>query len=278
MDHIKQLQHRQKIARMIIDNGWCDIENVKKESFFKDLSSNKTTRRITNFPKCYYKMNDGIITIQIEIISGKAQEALLHLEKRLESLLFCELIEKELFDGYISYQFLYDTISRRITIDEVTVESGRMKLMDSLYWEFDQSPHMLLAGGTGGGKTYFLLTIILALSKTNAELYILDPKNSDLADLSTIMPNVYYKKEEMLECLNQFYENMMKRSEEMKNMDGYKTGGNYSDVGLPAYFLIFDEYVALMEMLGREAMDVMNKIKQKILTLLITMWCFLWWQ
>ena len=53
------------------------------------------------------------------------------------------------------------------------------------------SPHALIAGGTGGGKTYFLLTLIEALLHTNAVLYVLDPKNADLADLGTVMGNVY---------------------------------------------------------------------------------------
>jgi len=53
---------------------------------------------------------------------------------------------------------------------------------------------MLIAGGTSGGKTYFILTIIEALLRSNAVMYILDPKNADLADLSVVMPEVWYKK------------------------------------------------------------------------------------
>ncbi|MGG6561211.1 UNVERIFIED_CONTAM: hypothetical protein C3O89_19015 [Clostridioides difficile] len=49
--------------------------------------------------------------------------------------------------------------------------------MKNLVWEYDALPHALIAGGTGGGKTYFLLTLIEALLHTNAVLYILDPKN-----------------------------------------------------------------------------------------------------
>ena len=53
--------------------------------------------------------------------------------------------------------------------------------------EYDALPHALIAGGTGGGKTYFLLTLIEALLHTNAVLYILDPNNADLADLGTCL-------------------------------------------------------------------------------------------
>ena len=46
--------------------------------------------------------------------------------------------------------------------------------MKNLTWEYDALPHALICGGTGGGKTYFLLTIIEALLQTNAQLFILD--------------------------------------------------------------------------------------------------------
>ena len=87
-------------------------------------------------------------------------------------------------------------IANRITIDEVRAENGCLRLMKNLVWEYDALPHALIAGGTGGGKTYFLLTLIEALLHTNAVLYILDPKNADLADLGTVMGNVYHTKKD----------------------------------------------------------------------------------
>ena len=117
------------------------------------------------------------------------------MENKLESGLYCELVSRELLDGFVEYTLLYDMISNRIPISEVRVEHGRMRLMRNTYWEFDSLPHMLIAGGTGGGKTYFILTLIRALLQTSAVLYILDPKNADLVDLCTVLTNVYSRKE-----------------------------------------------------------------------------------
>ena len=261
-DGFKQLVHRQKLARMILENKWYESESIKYVGFFKDLNSNKQKEKIVYFPKMYYELKDGLIYIQIEITLGKYQDQLLNLEKKLESGLYCELVSKELKDSYIEYILLYDTIANRISIEEVKASNGSLKLMKSVYWEFDKLPHMLIAGG----KTYFILTIIEALLSTNSILYVLDPKNADLADLRTVMTNVYYKKDDMISCINNFYDEMVKRSETMKAMSNYKTGENYSYLGLPANFLIFDEYVAFMEMLGtKENTSVLNKLKQIVM-------------
>lgn len=265
IDSVKQLQHRQKLARMVLQNGWYEAEQVHDDGFFKDLPSSKTKEKISHFPKLYYYLKDGLIHINVEITMGKFQDQLLQLEKKLETGLFCELVDKELKESYIEYTLLYDTIASRITIDEVIAKDGRLKLMDNVYWAYDSLPHMLIAGGTGGGKTYFILTLIEALLHTDSKLYILDPKNADLADLETVMDNVYYRKDDMMACIERFYEDMLARSEKMKHHPNYKTGKNYAYLGLPAHFLIFDEYVAFMDMLGKESVKVIDKLKQIVM-------------
>lgn len=265
-DKIKQLVHRQKLARMILENGWYEAETSKDSGIFKDLPSDGKKERITYFPKLYYRMENGLLYIQTEITLGKYQDQLLHLEKKLETGLYCELVSKELHDSYLEYVLLYDTIANRITIHEVQAENGKLRLMKNIWWEYDKLPHMLIAGGTGGGKTYFILTIIEALLRCDSVLYVLDPKNADLADLAAVMPEVYYKKEDITSCIDRFYDGMMERSETMKRMENYKTGENYAYLGLPPHFLIFDEYVAFMEMLTtKENAAVLNKLKQIVM-------------
>ncbi len=264
LDTYKSLTHRQKLARMILENGWYETKQVEDFDIFS--STSKMKEKISYFPKMHYQMKEGLIHISVEITLGKYQDQLLKLENKLETGLFCELVSKELKDSYIEYNLLYDTIANRISIEDVVVQNGSMKLMSNVSWSFDSLPHMLIAGGTGGGKTYFLLTIIESLLKTNAKLFILDPKNADLADLGTVMDNVYYKQEDISTCVHDFYSKMMARSTAMKLMDNYKTGENYAYLGLEPNFLIFDEYVAYMEMLSnKESMEVINKIKQIVM-------------
>lgn len=264
-DSYKQLIHRQKLARMILENGWYESETTQNSGFFTDLQS-RSREKISYFPKLYYRMEHGLLHIQCEISLGKYQDQLLSLEKKLESGLYCEMTDKTLHDSYVEYIMLYDMIANRISIDEVQAENGSLRLMKNLVWEYDALPHALICGGTGGGKTYFILTIIEALLHTNAVLYILDPKNADLADLGTVMSNVCYKKEDMISCINGFYDGMVARSEAMKLMPAYKTGENYAYLGLAPHFLIFDEYVAFMEMLGtKESIAVLSQLKKIVM-------------
>ncbi len=50
-------------------------------------------------------------------------------------------------------------------------------------------------------------------------------------DIQTIMQNVYQTKEEMINCVNAFYDGMVARSEEIKQHPNYKTGENYVNLG-----------------------------------------------
>ena len=240
-DRVKQLFHRQKLARMILENGWYESESTQDSGFFKDLPASGKKEKINYFPKLYYRMEHGLLYIRTEITLGKYQDQLLHLEKKLETGLYCELVSKELHDSYVEYVLLYDTIANRITINEVQAEHGSLRLMKNVWWEYDKLPHMLIAGGTGGGKTYFILTLIEAMLRSNAVMYILDPKNADLADLSVVMPEVWYKKDDITACIDRFYDGMMARSEAMKLMENYRTGENYAYLGLSPHFLIFDD-------------------------------------
>ncbi len=137
-DTVKQLYHRQKLAKMILENKWYESEQVKTEGFFKD-SAGRTKEKITYFPKMYYRLKNGLIQIRVEITLGKYQDQLLHLEKKLESGLYCELTDKELKDSYVEYTLLYDTIASRISIDEVEAKDGKLRLMKNVWEQSDKS-------------------------------------------------------------------------------------------------------------------------------------------
>ncbi|GGB62731.1 Ftsk domain-containing protein YdcQ [Lentibacillus populi] len=261
----RRIWHRQKIARMFISNRFMEKESYSTESKWSLSDKNVTKSKITYFPKAYYKIKKGYIEFRVAMDMSRFQDRFLKLGDQLENGLYCALADKELEENFVCYKLMYDVQQNRISISDVTVKNGVMKLMKHIDWKFDELPHMLIAGGTGGGKTYFILTMIEALLKSGAELRILDPKNADLADLESVMPEktVFSRKNGIKMTLKKAREEMHDRSEKMKTMPNYKTGGNYASVGLPPLFVIFDEYVAFMEMLDhREKQEVLEDMKQ----------------
>ena len=84
--------------------------------------------------------------------------------------------------------------------------------------------------------------------------------------MGTVMENVYHTKEDMIACVNRFYDGMVERSEAMKHMENYKTGENYAYLGLSPHFLIFDEYVAFIECLStKESIAVLSQLKKIVM-------------
>ena len=66
---------------------------------------------------------------------------------------------------FITYDIAINRIDSRITINEVEVKGSKLQLMTDVTWDYIEEPHLLIGGGTGGGKTVVLMTIIYALAK-----------------------------------------------------------------------------------------------------------------
>ncbi|MFL6979871.1 coupling conjugation protein ConQ [Bacillus inaquosorum] len=264
-DSYKKILHRQKIAKMIFSNKFYEKENVKVRKLFSNETDSK--EKITYFPRMYYRVKNNHIYIRIAMDMSRFQNRFLDLGKDLENGLFCDLVDKQMEEGFVCFKLLYDVKKNRISIDDAVAENGVLPLMKHISWQFDKLPHMLIAGGTGGGKTYFMLTIIKACVGLGADVRILDPKNADLADLEEALPKkVYSQKNGILMCLRKSVDGMMERMDEMKQMPNYKTGENYAYLGLKPVFIFFDEYVAFMDLLDmKERNEALSYMKQLVM-------------
>ena len=65
-DRFKQLLHRQKLARMILENKWYEADTVQDSGFFTDLQS-RSREKIVWFPKIYYQMEKELLLSLIHI-------------------------------------------------------------------------------------------------------------------------------------------------------------------------------------------------------------------
>ncbi len=263
-DRIRVLKHKQLITQMIFSRGLYESKSVQVNKSFG--SGAKSVDKITYFPKIYYRIKEGYLYLRFPTDGKKHQENFLSLGQTLENMLFCDLVEVEQEEGYVIYKLLFDVAVNRIGIDEVKPIDGQIKLMKNLTWDYEGLPHMLVSGGTGGGKTYYLLTLINAFCEIG-EVSICDPKEADLADLEAILPGqVYSQKNGIKMCVNNFRKDMEERKRTWKSLPNYRSGLNYSALGLPARILVFDEYVAYLSAVDRTTQaEVIDDLLQIIL-------------
>ncbi|EAD9483308.1 cell division protein FtsK [Listeria monocytogenes] len=266
------LKQRQTLARLVIDRRYYETEQVSKENLFDfDISwGNKQGKeKIAYFPKIYFQAKEGYLYVRFPTDGRAYQEQFLQLNSTLETAFYGELESVIREDGYICYKLLYAIARDRLNIKELHSDKGKLALMKRTVWDFDKLPHMLVSGGTGAGKTYTILSVLLGLLKgacKKEDIIICDPKNADLADLKDIFPHVFYAKGGIKASVRTFKNDMLARSTEMKEMDNYVTGKNYRFLGLRPQFLIFDEFVAYMEMLDyKEQAELLSDLKQIVM-------------
>ena len=130
-------------------------------------------------------------------------------------------------------------------------------------WNFTKAPHAIVAGATGGGKSTFLNYLILELTKRGADMYLIDPKRSDLSQLgdkffskghTATTPNCIAKiMREVCELMNKRYE---------EHQDGFQK--NYRDFNLRPVFVVFDEIAGFRAEADKKVAQEVDKYLKQI--------------
>lgn len=228
------------IARYLFEHG-----------FVYEKKSSDGTRKSYRFPKVYIKQRKFDLDISFELAGNKFQDRFLKLGGELETTLFMDFVETQDDLKYKTYTMAYSAYLNRITVPEVAyVPSKGLKLMKNFYWDFDRDAHFLVSGGTGGGKTVLLRTLVLGLAKIGP-VFICDPKRADfvsMADLDAFKGRVVFELDDIIAMFERFHNIMEERYQEMNRLrlkNKEKELGTYWHYGLEPQFLVCDEFNAL---------------------------------
>jgi len=240
-----KVKYYDMIAKMLKLSGFV----IKKES----RQAGKKPKE--KFPKVYVKKGKHTTDVTLPLDGGQHHDRFLQLGKKLEEMFLADLVAEQMDFGFVTYSFMTDVLSKRIAISEVIAKDGAITLMNGVKWSYDELPHMLIAGGTGGGKSYFMYSLIKAILSIGT-VHICDPKSADLADLADLpvfKGKVYYGQgETMIRCLEDAAKRMEERFKYMKSLPNYESGRNYAFYKMPPEFIIFDEWKAFYGSLGRD--------------------------
>ncbi len=233
------------LSRFLLENNLYLVKKVRRE--------NKIIEKIT-LPQVYIKQSRYKIEVSFILEGNKFQDRFLNLGATLEVMFNGDFRNKTFDNRFIKYEIAINRIDSRITIDEVKVKGSKLQLMKDVSWDYIEEPHLLIGGGTGGGKTVVLMTIIYALLKVGY-IDICDPKNSDLASLKKLPVfhgRVYSSKEDIINCFRENVEFMKKRYEVLTSFPDYRPGTYYTHYNLKPKFILVDEWAALMAKIDRD--------------------------
>ncbi|WP_343086640.1 FtsK/SpoIIIE domain-containing protein [Streptococcus salivarius] len=249
------------LSRFLIENNLYLIKNIRRE--------NKTIEKIV-LPQVYLKQSRYKIEVHFILEGNKFQDRFLNLGSTLEVMFNGDFRNKTFDKRFITYDIAINRIDSRITINEVEVKGSKLQLMKDVTWDYIEEPHLLIGGGTGGGKTVVLMAIIYALAKIGF-VDICDPKNSDLAGLKKIPVfhgRVYTSKEDIIQCFKENVAFMEKRYELMSTSHKFQAGKNFTHYGMTPKFILVDEWAALMAKIDRDyslQSEIMEYLSQLVL-------------
>lgn len=197
------------------------------------------------------------------------------LQIEISALLNLPLTEKIVREGVVEYHFqtVKPTRLHLISTGEPTYnDSHKIDLGYGVVYDPTKTPHILVAGGTGSGKSVFISFLVLELLNKKSYIFICDPKNADLGSLSVFLggDRVATTPNNIARVIRSAVEEMQKRYEYMNDPANFKYGSNFVDHDMKQIWVIFDEMGAFVatatDKRSKEVVnEVMDGIKQLIL-------------
>ena len=193
----------------------------------------------------YFLDNNLYLHIQIYSKGNHYTKKTQNLDAELMSLIKKDLVNKLILAEYTEYIFYFSNDKRYSMSEEfsiITSNTNELSLNHYLNWDLYSEPHLLVAGGTGSGKTVFLQEIILKAYKQNMIVNIIDPKKADLYQIGInfFNENTADSTESIVELLNQNIQIMNERYKLIRNELGTKA----KDHKLSPILIFFDEVSA----------------------------------
>lgn len=244
--------------------------NTSTYNVLKNLADDK---RLAETPKV--KVIDDL-TLFIENLTGtteKLERFKVHLSSLLKNGIICEVFELNMTQDYYIAKLINLNSENQISIEShqefidyiKDTKPYEIKIMPNFIKDVSKSPHLLIAGETGSGKSYLLYLIIFQLVLKNCEIYLIDRKKV-LTKFGRYVVNggVADTEQEILDMLRQVNCIMDRREKflEENYPDDIDVDFTFTDY-LPV-FLIIDELGSLISELDNKRRKEFNEMLQSI--------------
>ena len=266
----QKIERLAKLAFFLKENGYTYTKKVKTES--------GTVDKVT-FPTVYLKQNRYDLEVAFKMAGNKFQDKFKKIGGDLETTFFMDFMEVQDDIKFKTYKLAYSAFLNRIKVTDVEFSDNGIQLMKNLYWNPIDDPHLLVVGGTGGGKTVLLRTLIRALAKEGV-VDIGDPKQADfvtMAEQKAFEGRIAYNAEDVVAMIERGVDIMFSRYAYIRQKraeNGDKDMKKFYEYGLEPYFLVCDEYNALCAMLDFQTRQRLDNAMGQFLLLGRQAGCF----
>ena len=266
----QKIERLAKLAFFLKENGYTYTKKVKTES--------GTVDKVT-FPTVYLKQNRYDLEVAFKMAGNKFQDKFKKIGSDLETTFFMDFMEVQDDIKFKTYKMAYSAFLNRIKVTDVEYSDKGIQLMKNLYWNPIDDPHLLVCGGTGGGKTVLLRTLIRAMAKVGVT-DICDPKQADfvtMAEQKAFEGRISYEVNDIVEMIERAVGIMFARYAYMRQKreeNGDKDLKKFYEYGLEPYFLVCDEYNALCAMLDFQTRQRLDNAMGQFLLLGRQAGCF----
>ncbi|EJP19085.1 FtsK/SpoIIIE family protein [Streptococcus oralis SK304] len=266
----QKIERLAKLAFFLKENGYTYTKKVKTES--------GTVDKVT-FPVVYLKQNRYDLEVAFKMAGNKFQDKFKKIGSDLETTFFMDFMEVQDDIKFKTYKMAYSAFLNRIKVTDVEYSDKGIQLMKNLYWNPIDDPHLLVCGGTGGGKTVLLRTLIRAMAKVGV-VDICDPKQADFVTMSeqkAFEGRISYQVEDIVSMIERAVQIMFARyayMREKREENGDKDLKKFYEYGLEPYFLVCDEYNALCAMLDFQTRQRLDNAMGQFLLLGRQAGCF----
>ena len=181
----------------------------------------------------------------------------------------------------VTVREVLETVPKNLKDSKLLVTLGKDIMGKPVWTEINKTPHLLVAGSTGSGKSVCINSIIVSLlmrSKPNeVKLVLVDPKKVELSmyeDIPHLLTPVVTNPKKANEILKKLVEEMENRYERFKdtgtkNIAGYNAyiekknqNSEVKQAKMPYIVIIIDELADLMLVAAKEVEDSIMRITQ----------------
>ena len=233
---------------------------------------NEDTNGIITSSRFSYSITDDEIVIFAMMSGNYFDNKLQNLDVELQGLLDLPIFEKIIRHNATEYHFRINKPQRlNITTQDTSYNnSNDINLGYDVTYNPAKSPHILISGGTGSGKSMFMSFLLIEFLKKKSTIFLCDPKNSDLGSLSNYFGEKYVATtpNNIARVIRLAVEEMKKRYTYMN--ENFIYGANFETHGFKPVWILFDEIGAFQaygtDKKSKEFInEVMDGIKQIIL-------------